>query len=141
MNKQVIRTEFWVSPQYNFSCNIYPTDKKTEFAMMTDGIDGKDHMFKCDLEDCTFSSESERMIFDGKAYCQIRTNIVKINSGELKEEVVRGTYGRTIRLDIMPSESETPKILKEILAKAGYELSNYPSNNIIISKSGLLNKL
>ena len=141
MNKQVIRTEFWASPQYHFNCDIYPTDKKTEFAMMTDGIDGKDHMFKCDLEDCTLPSGSERMIFNGQTYCQIRTSTVKTNSGKIEQGAVKGTYGRAIRLDIMPSESETPKILKEILTKAGYGLSTNPSNNIIVSKSGLLSKL
>ena len=143
MNKSAIRTEFWTSPRYEFSCNIYPTSKGTDFATISDGIDGKDHMFKCDLEDCTLPSGSERMIFDGKTYCQIRTNAVKTNSGKIEQGAVRGTYGRAIRLDIMPSESETPERLKEILTKAGYEITNLSPHvqNIIIEKSGLLDKL
>jgi len=140
MSKQGIRTEFWASPQYHCSSRVYPTDKKTEFAMLSGGIDGKDHIFLCNLTDCTLPLESHRFMFDGEAYCQIRTGITKTDSGTVEEGVVKGSYGRTVRIEIMPSKSEIPKVLRATLEKSDYKIAN-PNNNMTVMKSGLLDDL
>ena len=138
MDKKAIKSEFWVSPRYHFSSEAHPTTDKTAFAKVSDGKDGNDYRFLLSLEECTLPSGSERMVFDGKVYCQIRTGITKTNMGETVENIVKGFYGRSVRIDTMPP-ADIPEVLKEILTRAGYEPAS-PSNNIILQGSGLLDK-
>ena len=71
----------------------------------------------------------------------ITTNADFLNNLEKTEEgVVKGSYGRTVRIDIMPSESEIPKVLKKILEEADYEIAT-SQNNITVRGSGLLDEL
>ncbi len=140
MGKQGIRTEFWGSPGYYFSSRAYPTDKEGEFAMLSGEIDSKDHMFMFKLKACTLPSESHRIISDGEAYCQIRTDITKTAQGKTEKGVVKGSYGRAVRIDIMPFRAELPRILKETLEEADYKIST-PQNNMTVMHSGLLGEL
>jgi len=140
MDEQGARTEFWTSPTYQFSRMVYPTDEKRKFAKISEGIDSKDQMFLFKLKDITLPLESHRLIFDGKAYCQIRNDITKLEPGKTEEGVVKGSYCRIVRIDIMSSKSKIPRVLRETLEEADYEIAE-PHNNRTIEWAGLLGKL
>jgi hypothetical protein len=141
MNHPPIEAEFWISPKYQQKIPVTVSGWATNIANPPREEDAQDNAFLKTLEDHTFPATPGRTIFDGAVSCQIRNEMVGRTPEETPgERVITIHYQRAVRTETMPSGSEIPEALREILIDAGYEAAS-PNNHPALQNIGLLQKL